>query len=131
MDYIMKQMTIILGVIFYWFLNIIFIFHLKEVPLNIDILISNLLYSRWLFFELITDGGGGGEAKDPHPPHKSCHTYSAMMTFGRVILYLKKIKTIYKSRDTNLEFCRHSYSYFFIKNQQLLLYQEIQIWIAF
>ena len=129
MDYIMKQMTIILGVIFYWFLNMIFIFHLKEAPLNIDILISNLLYSGWLFFGLITDGGG--EAKDPQPPHKSCHTYSAVMTFGRVILYLKKIKTIYKSRDTNLEFCRHSYSYFFIKNQQLLLYQEIQIWIAF
>ena len=34
-------------------------------------------------------------------------------------------KKIYKSRDTPLEFCWHQY--FFNRNQQILLYQEIQI----
>ena len=47
------------------------------------------------------------------------------MKFGTVISYLKKIQKIYKSRDTLLEFCWHQY--FFTGNQQVLLYQEIEI----
>ena len=36
---------------------------------------------------------------------KICHTYPTMMKLGTVIPYLRKIKKIYKSRDTSLEFC--------------------------
>ena len=46
-----------------------------------------------------------------------------------VIPYLKKIQKIYQSRDTPPEFCWHQH--FFTGNQQILLYQEIQIQIAF
>ena len=35
---------------------------------------------------------------------KICHTYPAMMKFGTVTLYLKKIQKIYKSHDTPLKF---------------------------
>ena len=50
-------------------------------------------------------GGGerGGAKKAPLP--KICHTYPAIMKLGTVTTYLKKIKKIYKSRDTPLEFC--------------------------
>ena len=59
------------------------------------------------------------------PVHKICHTYATMMKLGTVIPYLKKVKKIYESRDTPLEFCRHQH--FFTGNQQILLYQEMQI----
>ena len=42
-----------------------------------------------------------------------------------VIPYLKKIQKIYELGDTDLEFCWHQQ--FFARNQQILLYQEIQI----
>ena len=47
------------------------------------------------------EGGGGKKALLP----KICHTYVTMMKLGTVILYLKKIKKIYESRDTPPEFC--------------------------
>ena len=56
---------------------------------------------------------------------KTCHTYPTMMKLGTVILYPRKIQKIYESRDTLLEFCWHQH--FFTGNQQILLYQEIQI----
>ena len=71
-------------------------------------------------------GRGGGE-KTPLP--EICHTYLTMMKLGTVIHYLKKIQKMYESRDTHIEFCWHQR--FFIRNQQILLYQEIQIQIAF
>ena len=49
-------------------------------------------------------GGGEGGAKRPPLP-KICHTYPIKMKLGTVIPYLKKIKKIYESRDTPLEFC--------------------------
>ena len=52
-----------------------------------------------------------------------------MIKFGSVIPYLKKILKIYDFRETPLEFCWHQH--FFIKNQQILLYQELKIKIAF
>ena len=52
-----------------------------------------------------------------------------MMKLDIVIPYLKKIKKIYESRDTPPEFCWHQH--FFSGNQQILLYQKIQIHIAF
>ena len=52
------------------------------------------------FSGLVTDVGG---QKGPLP--KICHIYPAIMTFGTVIAYLKKIQKIYKSRDAPLEFC--------------------------
>ena len=47
------------------------------------------------------------------------------MKLGTFIPYLKKIQKLYKSRDKPLEFFRHQY--FFTGNQQILLYQEIQV----
>ena len=63
------------------------------------------------------------------PLPKICHIYPAMMKVGTVIPYLKKIQKIFQSRDTSPEFCWHQY--FFTINQKILLYQEIQIQIAF
>ena len=70
-----------------------------------------------------------GESKKALPLPKICHTYPTMMKLGTVIPYLKKIQKIYESRDTPLEFYWHQH--FFTGNQQILLYQEIQIKIAF
>ena len=51
------------------------------------------------------------------------------MKLDAVIPYLKKIQKIYESRDTLPEFYWHRH--FFTGIQQILLYQEIQIEIAF
>ena len=59
------------------------------------------------------------------PLTKIKYAYLTMMKLGTAILYLKKIQEIFKSRDTPLEFCL--YQFFFTGNQQLLLYQEMQI----
>ena len=53
------------------------------------------------------------------------HTYPTMMKLGTVISYLKRIQKIYESRDTPPEFYWHQH--LFTGNQQILLYQEIQI----
>ena len=52
-----------------------------------------------------------------------------MMKPGTVIPYVKKIQKVYELRDTLTEFCWHQH--FFTRNQQIFLYQEIQIQIAF
>ena len=46
----------------------------------------------------------GGWAKKAPPLPKICHTYPTMMKLDTVIPYVKKIQTIYVSRDTPLEF---------------------------
>ena len=79
--------------------------------------------SGWPFSELLTDGGGQNA---PFP--KTCHTYPTKMKLGTIIPYLKKTQKIYESRNTPLEFCW--YQHFYIKNQQILLYQKIKIQIA-
>ena len=66
----------------------------------------------------------GGEGKQAPLP-KTCHTYHTMIKLGAVIPYLKKIQKIYESHNTPLEFCWHQH--LFTGNQQILLYQEIQI----
>ena len=76
------------------------------------------------FFVAAHKWGQKGEGqKDPLP--KICHTYPTMMKLCTVIHYLKKIQKVYDSRDTPLEFWLHQH--FFTGNQQILLYQEIQI----
>ena len=66
------------------------------------------------------------DARDKKVPlPKICHTYPTMMKFDTVIPNPKKIQKIYESHDTPLSFCWHQH--FFTKNQQILLYQEIQI----
>ena len=67
---------------------------------------------------------GWGVPKRPPIP-KTYQTYPTMMKLVTVIPYLKKTPKIYESRDTRLDFCWNQH--FFIKNQQILLYQEIQI----
>ena len=49
---------------------------------------------------------GWGEVKKAPLP-KICHTYPTMMKLGTVIPYPKKIRKIYESRDTPVEFCSH------------------------
>ena len=68
-----------------------------------------------------------GSKNSPLP--KICHTYTTMIKYGTVIPYLKKIQKIYESHDTLFEFCWHQH--FFTEDHQILLYQEIQIYIAF
>ena len=45
----------------------------------------------------------GGPFLIPLP--KIYHTYPTMMKLGTVILYLRNIQKMYKSRDTLLDFC--------------------------
>ena len=68
-------------------------------------------------------------AQKKHPLAKICHTYPTMMKLGTGTPCLKKIQNIYGWCDTLLNFCWHQY--FFTGNQQTLLYQKIQIQIAF
>ena len=72
-------------------------------------------------------GCGGGASPPPAPPPlvKSSYIYPTIMKLATVIPYLKNIPKIYKSRETSLEFSWHQH--FFTENQQILLYQEIQI----
>ena len=65
----------------------------------------------------------GKGKKAPLP--KICRKYSTITKLGTVIPYPKKVQKIYESRDTQLEFC--CYQHLFTENQQILLYQEIQI----
>ena len=53
------------------------------------------------FLGLLMDGA----KKKPPPLPKIFHTYPTMMKLGTVIPYPKKIRKIYESRDTSLEFC--------------------------
>ena len=90
---------------------------------------SHYLLLFWILLTLFRMGIFGAAhgwwgPKRPHLP-KICDTYPTMMKLGTVILYLKKIWKIYESRDTPAEFCRQQH--FFTVNQQILLYQEIQI----
>ena len=64
------------------------------------------------------------------PPHlpKISHTYPTMKKLGTVVPYLKKIQNIYESCDTPIGLWWHQH--FFTGNQQILQYQEIQIYIA-
>ena len=82
---------------------------------------SNLTLFRMGFSGAAHGWGEGKKASFP----KICHTYPAMMKLGTVIPYPRKIQKIFESRDTPLEFCWHQH--FFTENQQILLYQEIQI----
>ena len=59
------------------------------------------------------------------PPSLKPVTHPTMMKLGTIIPHPKKIQKIYASRDTSLEFYWHQH--FFSGNQQILLYQEIQI----
>ena len=71
-----------------------------------------------------------GEAKEPLSPlHKICCTYLTMMRLCTVVPYLNKIQKMYESRDTPFEFCWHQH--FSCGNEQIELYQEIQMQTAF
>ena len=79
------------------------------------------------FWEAYDMGEKGGRQK--YPPSPKSVTHRTMKKLGTVLPYLKKIQKIHKSRDTPLEFCKHQH--FFTGNQQLSLYQELQIYIQF
>ena len=73
-----------------------------------------LTLSRMGLFRGCSQMGKGGEEGGKLPTLKSVTYFPTMITLGTVTIYLKKIKTIYKSHDTRLEFCR--YQHFFIGN---------------
>ena len=83
--------------------------------------VLNMSNWSWICLKPIQDGhfgaahGRRGAKKAPFP--KICHTYPTMLKLGTVIPDLKKI--------TPSDFCWHQH--FFTENQQILLYQEIQI----
>ena len=69
-----------------------------------------------------------GMAKNPIL-HKICQPYPTMVKLDTLIPYLRRIQKLYESRDIPLGFCW--LQYFFTGNQQILLYQEIQIQFPF
>ena len=72
-------------------------------------------------------GWGGGEGSKKSPPlPKICHTYPIMMKLDILIPYLKKIQKKYIDHVTH-PLSSADISIFFAGNQQILLYQEIQI----
>ena len=84
---------------------------------------SVLTLFRMSFFGAAQRWGRGGTKRPPLP--KTCHAYPPMMRLGTFIPYLKKIRKLYESCDTPLEFCWHQH--FFTGNRQILLHQKIQI----
>ena len=103
-------------------------------PISIEntlILEKNISQNSSLLFNPLQDGlfrgcsrMGRGAPFSPPPP-KIRHTYPTMMKLCTVIPYLKMIQKMYKSRDASLDFCWHQY--FFTRNQQILLHQEIHL----
>ena len=78
----------------------------------------------------IQDGLYGGSSwmggqKGSLPLPKICHRYPTLMKLGTGMPYLKKIQKLNESRGILFEFCWHQH--FFTENQQILLYQEMQI----
>ena len=63
------------------------------------------------------------------PLSKICLAYPTMLKLGIVRPYITEIQKVYEWRDTPLEFCWHQH--FLTGNQQIFLYQEIEIYIAF
>ena len=89
-------------------------------------LLKTLTLFRMGFF-----GAAHGWSSPPRQK-KICHTYPTTMKLGTVIPvipYLKTIQKIYESRDTPPEFRWHQQ--FFTRNQEILLHQEIHVYIAF
>ena len=85
----------------------------KTFSLVLPLLLSLTLF-RIDFFGA-AHGWGGGERGFLAPLSKICQSYPTMMKFGTVIPYLRKIRKIYNSRYTSLEFCWHQH--FFTGNQ--------------
>ena len=79
-----------------------------------------LQYSGWAFSGMLMDS----MTKKASLP-RICHTYPAMMKLDTVMPYLKGIFVISELSDTPLDLSWHQY--FFIANQQVLLYQATQI----
>ena len=74
--------------------------------------------------------GLGGGPPQKGPLLKICHTYPTIMKLGTVKLYLKKIKKIYESCDTLLEFCWHQHfkpkisKFFYIQKYRYRVHSE-------
>ena len=66
-------------------------------------------------------GAAHGWGAKTTPIQKICHIYPTMVKLDTII------QKISESRDTAFEFCWHQY--FFARNQQILIYQEIGLLI--
>ena len=97
-------------------------------------LLSSITAKFWLVFVLILFRMGlfgvahGWGAKRP-PSLKSVTHVLQWWNLAQLYLTLRESKKIYEPRDKPLHFCWHQH--FFTENQQILLYQEIQIYTAF
>ena len=106
----------------------------KTVSFNLKsdssfLLIRKEEWNNWYFLPLTPFRMGFFRAAHGWALPKICHTYPTMMKLGSVIPYPKKVQKIYESGNAPLEFCWHQH--FLTRNQQILLYQEIQIQIVF
>ena len=97
----------------------------KCLFISVLVLMSHYLNPVQMGLFGATHGLGGLWAKMPPPPSLKSVTHPTMKKLCTDIPYLKKIQKVYKSHDTHLEFCWHQH--FFTRNQQILLYQEMQI----
>ena len=70
---------------------------------------------------------GGGRRQKGSPP-KISHIYPTMMNLATVILYLNKIQ---KKKNHVTHPFSSAETVFFHRKQQFLLYQEVQVLIAF
>ena len=102
----------------------------EERLINYFCLFQNMLYNKTIkvsnviIINPIQDGlfggcsrMGGGVFLSPLP--KIRRTYATIIKLGKVIPYPRKIKKIYQSRDTSLEFCWHQHFFpwsFFTKS---------------
>ena len=82
-------------------------------------------YQLTLFRMYIFGAAHGWDGGKKAPLPKISHTHPTMMKLCTVMPYLRKIQKICESCDTHPHFCWHQH--FFTGNQQILLYQEIQI----
>ena len=64
--------------------------------------VTDLTLFRMGLFKALMDRRGSKKPPNPLTLLK-CHIYPTMMKLGTIIPYLKKIKKVYKSRDTLLE----------------------------
>ena len=86
-----------------FFVKALFCFHkLSSINTSLTLLIQHRSFRTCLRME-----GGGGQGGKNAPIPMICHIYPTMMKLGTLILYVKKIRKIYKykSRDTALKFC--------------------------
>ena len=121
LEWVNKQVNVFNRCYFWNFVSGHQFLTLLEIILWVTFLFRSLILT--LFRMGIFGGAHGWGGGRPHLP-KICHTYRTMMKLGSCTLPKEDPKNIWITWHT-LEFCW--YQHFFTGNQQIFLYQEIQI----